>query len=321
MYEIDLSGVIETKREVARKEFDEYLSSWMQKIGDANVRVVVAIDFTETVESYRNEIFKKLRKYNPQHLETIAQAKTVPFVVDDKLWFAIILDGKTFGSWDDQLSIYRMVVLLHELAHVVDFNTEAKIFGRDFLFEGTRTAEQLFFKIACDIWTEYHAERRALGLINDAAKSIDPSGYVTYNVVEDFADRLVKMLKEIEPFVRDLINKGTTGEIDINYFFLQVSERMKEMLNIASFLYAQAHALEKHRNLINKIESLPEFQRFLGDTWKKVVGIVMEMFDSEIGYNVDKLRIIASEVRNIFAQCGVEVKDTEQGVHVRALWA
>lgn len=321
MHEVDVTGVVDSKKDIARTELDEHLSNWMQKVGDANVRVVIASDFTQAVESYRNEQFKKLRKYDPKHGETVAQAKTMPFVIDDKLWFVIILDGKTFGNWDDELAVYRMPVLLHELAHVVDFNAEAKIFGRDFLFEGARTTEQLFFIIAGDIWTEYHAERRALSLINNAAKSIDVSGYVTYNVVEDFASSLTKMLREIEGFVQDLTDRGIAGEIDVNYFFSQVSKRIEEMLNVASFLYAQAHALERYKNLIDKIENLPEFNKFLGEQWKKIIDIVSEMFDKETGYNVDKLRIVANEVRDIFTKCGIEVQDIEQGIHVRALWA
>lgn len=316
--EIDVEGVIPERREEAASELQNMLHNFLdQAKGKINARIIVARDFAQTVESFRQNSLKGEFPYDPKRSETISCAKTMPYVQNGELKFAIVMDGKILGNWKEEQKYTRMVKLIHEFIHVIDNKALYDRLGAEAFFKEPNTVEEWMISLAHDVWMEYHAERFVYQTFEEFVRKSWQEASINYGPIYGYVDSFFNILSKLPSFLQTIIDDFIKCKLNMDEFFPSVYFRIREMLVLAAYTSALTEVLPDFVKRMQPIRQTKEYQFFLADLWTDIHEELKQLY-LENGTKEDiQMRRIADYLRCLFSRCGCDMNNTSQGMFVR----
>jgi hypothetical protein len=310
LLELDVSGVILEKQNIAKKELYDCFSSVTDQLG-VNIKVLVTRDFDQTI----NDILRKKsgleHHYTSIHESSVAVGKTFSYTKDGSIGFTVVFNGNVLGRWEDSNILWRSQAFVHESIHIVDETRFFQEIGED-CFSYPTTTEATLFRLSHLIWEEYNAERYSTEAIEKAVKGISPQGTITYALHDGFVESFVKLIETLPVFLTKNINDFRTWSIDINKLWLKTYPRLRETLVLAAYITAHSDALGKANNL----EIIEKKHSFFSERWNVICTHLRSSYRMKNKWDREILTDIANELTLFIKDCGFSLSDVENGIYI-----
>ena len=303
-FDINTEGVRQEKRQEAKEELLSLITKVFRK--EISIKVIVAKDFKAAVNYFLEGKVKI--PYDPKHSKSQAIAKTIPYLSNNKLHFALIIDGAVFGEWKTEEKISRSLTLGHEIVHMKDFYLLFKEMGAK-PFSEPQTLQELMFNLAYDLWIEYHAERTILEISKELTSknkklTFDPT--LSLDRIED----LKQILEEILPFLQKKIMDFRKWQLTIVDLWETAYLRIREMLVLASYVSAISDSTGDFKAEIEGMSNLIEYQFIFKGVWEKIRDEFKSAYKKK-NFPKTEIENIALDLKSIFHRCGFELKDVK----------
>lgn len=313
--EIWVDGVTAEKRDIAKKELHNHFQVLGDIVEPVPITIHVSMDFDQTVDSILQEKCGSEYRYSSKRDQVIAVAKTISYPLDNNIGFTIVFDGAVFGQWEEQQHIARLMFFSHELIHVID---EVRLFhhlGANSFFSEPTTVEDTMFRLAHDIWVDYHAERFSIESLEKAVTELDSQANITYELHEGYTKSFVESVKTLPKFLAKEIHDFKTWRTTINEFWSKVYLRLRETLILASFITAHSDALGK-TNAETKEMKENESYLFFFERWNAIHSQLQSLYTSKDRFEQGILTEVSATLVSIFEHCGITLSNVENGIYV-----
>jgi hypothetical protein len=311
MTHIFLNGVKENRREKAEAEIKKILDTVFSDNENPVDSVNISNAFQDTVKDLTKE---NETNYDPHHEYGTAYAKTIPFIKDGKLAYAIILDGNLIGEWEDEQNIFRFVTLTHELVHVADGFRRWQRIGTESFFARPSRKQGLLFHNALVIWEEYDANRFVAEVVEDAAKELE--GKVRNDLILGHIEGLHILLEDVHDFVKQSIRDFRFWKLTPTELCYKVTSKICGILILCAYTSAVVNLSNEVKEKMAEIEKLEGYRFLLSANWSKIQSTLEELYLNRKKYRPDLIEKIAKEIDEIVRRCGLEIRDVAEGLYL-----
>lgn len=311
---INVNDVATEKQKEAEIELRDCFGPLARDL-DIFIEVIVTGKFTEIVGKILSERCGVKIPYNAKHSEVVACGKTIPYKRENELAFVVIFDASVFGKWENEQNIHRLLTLSHEKIHVEDEKILCDDIGIDvFLFEPT-IVEDIFFRLAHDVWMEYNAERHSVEIFMNTVKELYPDATANFNLHQGYVKSFISLLESLPDFLHKNIREFMNWKMTMDEFWPKMYLKVREVLVLAAFTSAHSDALGNINDYLLNMrqnKSCP----FFFDTWKSVESDLRTIYETDRRYDKSILTNIANKLRELYERCGMTLSDTQSGVFV-----
>jgi len=231
-----------------------------------------------------------------------AGAVTLPTLSGGSLSFAIIFSPTFLNAmlWGGRKS--RWYAYAHEWAHVRDYLEVYQKVGSSNFFSYPASVREFFLHWAQGFSAEYRAEIWAIETVN----ALIPRGTALSRLAFDAeADRLISALEDL-PWRLDGVARALGGRVMTAREFLDsIGARIWEVLTLGAYNAGRSDALSWDAKFLADMRENPEY-RFFFDAWGDIVPKLRSLAPPSSGYDVARLREIATLLRTFCEVCGLE---------------
>jgi len=311
MTQIILDGVDEDKRRKAEAEISHLLDDFFSGKENPVDSIRVTKEFQKAIQDLLNE---EETKYDPHHEYGTAYAKTIPFIKQKRLRFAIILDGNLIGRWTNEEYVSRIATLTHELVHVTDDKRRWSKIGTEEFFSKPKGKKEWLFHNAWITWQEYKANRVVAEVIEETAKQL--KGEVNYGFALGHAKTLSDLLEDVHGYIRQKIRDFRYWRLTPTEICYQVTSRICAILLLCSYVYALVDLSDEVKQKIEEIESLEGYRFLLSDDWPKIHSVLKKFYSKAKKYLPELVDEIGNEIDVVVERCGLQIRDAKEGFSV-----
>jgi len=311
---INVNDVAPEKRKEVEAELREFFGPCAKDLS-VFIDIIVTGKFSEVVGRILTEKCGVKLPYNAKHSEVVAYGKTIPYKRDSELSFALVFDASVFGKWEEEQRLFRLLTFSHEKVHIEDEKILCDDIGIDAFLTEPMTAEDIFFRLAHDIWMEYNAERYSIEIFMSALKELHSDATVNFNWHQGYVGSYISLLKSLPDFLKDSTIEFMNWKMKIEQFWPKMYLRLRETLVLAAFTSAHSDVLSKtNEDLVNLGRN--QCYSFFFDTWRFVETTLRKIYETERRYDKGLLTDIANELRAFFERCGATLSNLSEGVYV-----
>lgn len=325
-FAVDVSGIGEEYRDVAERDI-RLLASIAARIADrAGLPFLLqAIRLTAQLQKDSNEIYRQRRdetgEYSALRDDVLAYGKTIwSCSADGELAFVVLIDSRVVCPWNLE-NPWFLVVVLHELGHVMYETQELKRLGQERYVAPEYTKERILESIARAIIDEYRVDRFVDGVVktictNGAGKPLSLREIEEDLKEMDWAGSFRSALEKMPQRIDDVVCRYKTRQIDLNELLAKVHSSVKDILVLFSHtcsLYLGTHSWSDIIESFNRTEAS---RRFLGGHLEVIAGALMS---DELTIE-DIMQVVTRAIENIFKSCGLTFEDTSEGLYTSVDW-
>jgi len=299
---VKVEGAARISRERARRELTSFFAPLVKAAGGHPVLVWVPSSFEEAVSetAFLGQGVKiHFVAQQPHHR---AGAVTLPTLSGGSLSFAIIFSPTFLNAmlWGGRKS--RWYAYAHEWAHVRDYLEVYQKVGSSNFFSYPASVREFFLHWAQGFSAEYRAEIWAIETVN----ALIPRGTALSRLAFDAeADRLISALEDL-PWRLDGVARALGGRVMTAREFLDsIGARIWEVLTLGAYNAGRSDALSWDAKFLADMRENPEY-RFFFDAWGDIVPKLRSLAPPSSGYDVARLREIATLLRTFCEVCGLE---------------
>lgn len=313
MTQIILDGVDKNQKKTAETEIKRVLNAFFSDRENPVDSIAITKRFQKTIQQFL-KISGKEMTYDPHHEYGTACAKTIPYIKEGKLAFVIVLDGNLFGKWTDENYFSRIATLAHELIHVNDDMRRWTEIGTKEFFAEPKGKRGRLLHNAWIVWEEYKANRVVAEFFEDFAK--EREGRVDYGFALGHAETLYNLLEDIQDYIKQSIRDFRYWKLTPTEICYRITSRICGILLLCAYTYALVDLSGELKERTEEIEKLEGYQFLLFNNWPKIHSILNKLYSNAKKYLPELVNRIADEIDAIIQRCGLDMRDTEQGLWV-----
>jgi len=207
------------------------------------------------------------------------------------------------------------MMIMHESTHVKDEVQLFREIGTKAFFSDPLTVGDIMFRLAHDIWMDYHAERFSIETFEKVMKEINSHGSVTYGLHKEYTESFVNSLRLLPKFLVREINNFRKWRMTMDEFWPKVYLRLRETLILASFITAHSDALNRTNAEIEEVKKNKSYLFFF-KRWNAIHIQLQSLYKLENKFDKKILTNIADEIGSLFKDCGVSLSNIENGIYI-----
>jgi hypothetical protein len=136
-----------------------------------------------------------------------------------------------------------------------------------------------------------------------------------FNLTLGFADDVLKMLEDFDFFVRENIRKFRYWQIDATTITRSITSKVAGILILLAYVHAVRGVCDEVNSGISQIERNTSYLRFFSRCWNTIVVCLDDFYNNRNVYRSDILRTIAEAYDEILLACGLDLRDTGNGLY------
>lgn len=313
MTEIYFDGIEGNERDQIETDIKEILKK-IHVLKECPIkRIIVTVNFTETVKKYITESSRDKKDYNKVHEYGVAFAKVIPEFQTGKISFNLILDRIIFQRLDSVGRLDRMGLFHHELVHMVDDELQFDSVGEKKFRSPPKTKKEGLFNDAWVIWQEYHAEREVFETYEKAFRNEKIS--YEYTPKLSHFKTLEKLLSSLPKFLQENIMKFRKWQLTPEEVCRLIQSRVTSILVLYSYLFALSDAVTELKDKIVELSHLNGY-RFFSEDLQDIHNALLQLYEKNREYNPELVIKIGDSIDSILMKCGLEIKDAPQGYYI-----
>lgn len=325
-FSVNVSGIGEEYRDTAERDI-RLLASIAAGVADKSGLpfLLHEIRLTAQLQEDSNEMYRQRRdetgEYAALRDDVLAYGKTIwSRSADGELAFVVLIDSSIVRPWNLN-NPWFLVVVLHELGHVIYETQELKRLGHERYVTSEYTKKWILESMARAIIDEYRVDRFVDWVVKTFCTN-DTGNPLSLREIEedikemDWAGSLRSALERMPQRIDDVVCRYKTRQIELHELLARVPSNVKDILVLFSHTCALYLGTDSWSDTIESFTRTEASRRFFGGHMEVIAEALM---NNELTIE-DTLQVVAQAIENIFRSCGLTFEDTSEGLYAAVNW-
>jgi len=325
-FTVNVSGIGEEYQDTAERDI-RLLVSIAAGVADRSGLpfLLHEIRLTTQMQEDANEMYRQRRdetgEYTALRDDVLAYGKTIwSCSADGELAFVVLIDSSIVRPWNLN-NPWFLVIVLHELGHVIYETQELKRLGYERYVTPEYTRERILESMARTVIDEYRVDRFVDWVVKTFCTN-DTGNPLSLREIEedikeiDWAGSLRSALERMPQRIDDVVCRYKTRQIEMHELLAKVPSNVKDILVLFSHTCALYLGTDSWPDTIESFKRTEASRRFLGGHMEVIAEALM---NDELTIE-DTLQVVTKAIENIFRSCGLTFENTSEGLYAAVDW-